>query len=242
MIYGVIGDIHSNYDALTAVIDELQQENVDKILCVGDIVGYAAEPVACIELLIELNCISVAGNHDYAVVDKFPVGYFHADARAAVFWTREQLSHIHRNYLQKLPLVVELDEITLVHGSLNHPECFYYIVTEPDAQLSLDLLETPICFYGHTHVPLAILLDNGIRYVERGSIIDLNAKEKALINVGSVGQPRDWDLRACCVVYDSEKKIVKTKRVKYNIKHAVEKIYEAGLPGINALRLTESIS
>lgn len=242
MIYGIIGDIHSNYDALIAVTDELKQEHVDKVLCVGDIVGYAAEPIQCIDLLADLKCVSIAGNHDYAVVGKFPVSYFHADARAAALWTAKQLSDGYMDFLQNLPLVEEFDGITLVHGSLNHPELFYYIITEPDARLNLDIVKTPICFYGHTHVPLAILLDNGVMRVERGPVINLTTIERALINVGSVGQPRDWDLRASCAIYDSEKKIVKIMRIKYNINSAVEKIYSAGLPGINALRLTENVS
>lgn len=239
MIYGVIGDIHSNYDALTAVVKELQMERVDKILCIGDIVGYAAEPARCIDLVRELNCTVVAGNHDYAVVGKFPVDYFNIDARAAVLWTAGQLSDDYMNFLGSLPLVEELNGITMVHGSLNHPEFFDYIRTGVDAQLTFDILKTSICFYGHTHIPLAMLLDKGSISVDRGIIFDLNTVDKALINVGSVGQPRDWDLRASCAIYDTGKNVVKIKRVKYNINDAVGKIYLAGLPGINALRLTE---
>lgn len=241
MIYGIIGDIHSNYDALTAVVQRLQEEHVDKILCVGDIVGYAAEPAKCIDLIRELNCIVVAGNHDYATIGKFPMNYFHADARAAILWTIQQLSAEHMEFLENLPLVTELDGITLVHSSLNHPEFFDYILSAADAQRSFDLLKTPICFYGHTHIPLALFLDKGNIYIDRENTFNLSDKEKALINVGSVGQPRDWDLRASCAIYDTEKKIARLHRVKYNINDAVGKIYLAGLPGINALRLTESV-
>src|SRR3989304_4885179 len=182
--YGVIGDIHSNYDALTAVIDELRLEHVDKILCVGDIVGYAAEPVKWIDLVRELNCTVVAGNHDYAVVGKFPVNYFHSDARAAVLWTEKQLPNEYLDFLKKMPLVEELDGITLVHGSLNHPEFFDYIRTVVDAQLSFDLLKTPICFYGHTHIPLVFYLKEGNIQVERGPVFDIKKADKVLVNVG----------------------------------------------------------
>lgn len=241
MIYGVIGDIHSNYDALTAVVHKLQEEHVDKVLCVGDIVGYAAEPAKCIDLIRELNCTAVAGNHDYAAVGKFPINYFHADARAAILWTIQQLSDEHIDYLKNLPLVTKLDSITLVHGSLNHPEFFDYILSAVDAQMSFDLLKTPICFYGHTHIPLALFLDKGNIYIDRENTLNINNREKVLINVGSVGQPRDWDLRASCAIYNTEENIVRIHRVKYNINDAVGKIYLAGLPGINALRLTESV-
>lgn len=237
LLYGVIGDIHSNYEALTAVVHELHRERVDRILCTGDIVGYAAEPIQCIDLIRELNCIVVAGNHDYAAVGKFPAGYFHADARTAILWTAKQLPVDCRDFLKRLPLVVELNDITLVHASLNHPEFFDYITTGAEAQLNFDLLKTRICFYGHSHVPLAIFWEGGNIRVDKGGAFELNNAEKSLINVGSVGQPRDWDIRASYAIYDDEKNAVQIKRVKYNIHDAVNKIYKAGLPEINALRL-----
>lgn len=237
MIYGVIGDIHSNCDALESVIHELQQAHVDKVLCVGDVVGYAAEPARCIDLVRELNCTVVAGNHDYAVVGKFPSNYFHSDAREAVLWTARHLSDGYMDFLKNLPLVEEVDGITIVHGSLNHPEFFDYIRTAVEAQLSFDLLKTPICFFGHTHIPLVIYLEKEIIRVDKGPVFDLKKAEKALVNVGSVGQSRDWDLRASCAIYDTDKMTVEIRRIKYNINSAVQKIYSAGLPAVNALRL-----
>lgn len=237
MIYGVIGDIHNNYDALSAVVQALRQEKVDRVLCVGDVVGYAAEPASCIDLVRDLNCISVAGNHDYAAVGKFPAEYFHYDARSVIVWTMNKLTHGYLDFLRNMPLVVELDDITIVHGSLNRPEFFDYITTGADAQLSLDLLKTPICFYGHTHIPMCVYRENGLVRMDRGTVYHLKNAEKALINVGSVGQSRDWDVRACFAIYDSEEKIVQIKRVKYDIHSAAEKIYKAGLPSSNALRL-----
>lgn len=237
MIYGVIGDVHSNFEALTAVVNELQGERVDRILCTGDIIGYAAEPIQCIDLIRELDCVVVAGNHDYAAVGKFPAGYFHADARNAIIWTAKQLTPGYTEFLKTLPLVVELDDITLVHASLNHPEFFDYITSGVEAQLNFDILKTQICFYGHSHVPLAIFYDKGNIHVDKGGVFDLQNVDRVLVNVGSVGQPRDWDIRASYAIYDTNRKLVQIKRVKYNIRNAVDKIYKAGLPGINALRL-----
>lgn len=233
----MIGDVHSNYEALTAVVKDLQGERVDKILCTGDIIGYAAEPIPCIEIIRDLDCTIVAGNHDYAAVEKFPSAYFHADARSAIIWTAHQLTSEHAEFLKKLPLIEELNDITLVHASLNHPEFFDYLTSGADAQLSLDLLKTRICFYGHTHVPLAIFLAEGNLHVDRGGTFDLRNADKALINVGSVGQPRDWDIRASYAIYDEDERTVQIKRVKYNIQATVNKIYKAGLPEVNALRL-----
>ncbi|KKO20589.1 MAG: metallophosphatase family protein [Candidatus Brocadia sp.] len=237
MRYGVIGDVHSNYEALTAVVKELQAERVDKVLCTGDIIGYAAEPIPCIEIVRDLCCAIVAGNHDYAAVEKFPSAYFHADARNAIIWTAHQLTNEHVEFLKQLPLVEEVNDITLVHASLNRPEFFDYITTGAEAQLNLDLLKTRICFYGHSHVPLAIFLTKGNLHVDQGTTFDLRNADKALINVGSVGQPRDWDIRASYAIYDEKEKIVQIKRVKYNIQDTVNKIYKAGLPEVNALRL-----
>ncbi|MCF6147109.1 MAG: metallophosphoesterase family protein [Candidatus Kuenenia sp.] len=237
MIYAIIGDIHSNYDALAAVADEIRKEHVDKIFCVGDVVGYAAEPNLCIDLTQQLCCKIVAGNHDYAVVGKFPVSYFNKAAKEAALWTSKQLSKSYKDYLLNMPLIEECNDITLVHASLNRPEFFDYITSFADAQLSFDILRTPLCFYGHTHVPSALFLNHGSIQLEKGHVFDLNNVEKALINVGSVGQPRDWDLRASYAIYDSEQKIVQIKRVKYDIHSAMEKIYKAGLPKENALRL-----
>lgn len=239
MIYAIIGDIHSNFDAFKEVAHAIQWEQVDKILCTGDIVGYAAEPNECIALVKDLKCITVAGNHDYATVDKFPVSYFNYDARVSALWTAKQLSAENVEFLKNLPLVVvdEKEGITLVHASLNKPEIFNYIVSLLDAQLNFDLLNTFVCFYGHTHVPIVFVLLNGMPSLNRESTVDLSECEKALVNVGSVGQPRDWDIMASYTVYDSQKKIVSIKRVKYNIQDAMDKIVMAGLPKMNALRL-----
>lgn len=238
MIYGIIGDIHSNGDALTAILAAMRQEHVDSVLCVGDIVGYAAEPGLCIDLIRESACAVVAGNHDYAVVGKFPVNYFNADAKSAVLWTAKQLSKGAMDYLRDLPLTERVSGITLAHGSLYRPEFFDYITTIIEAGLAFDQMDTPVCFYGHTHVPLGIFMSDGKISVCTGNEYDLSNAEKALINVGSVGQPRDCDVRASYALYDTEKKIVKIHRVIYNIHSATEKIYSAGLPKFNAQRLT----
>lgn len=239
MLYGIIGDIHSNYDALLAVVNDLHRSNIHKILCVGDIVGYAAEPVKCIDLIRELDCTVVAGNHDYAAIGKFPLTYFNHDAKDSILWTSKQLPSNQLEYLEHLPLVQELEGITIVHASLNRPEFFTYILSSLDAQRCFDLLNNPVCFFGHTHVPLAIYLNNENVHLDKGNCFQLQTMGKALVNVGSVGQPRDWDIRASYAVYDSSQKIVHVRRVKYDIHSAMHKIRIAGLPASNALRLME---
>lgn len=222
MRYAVFSDIHSNLEAFETVLEALKKERVDKHFCVGDIVGYAANPKECIKVIRDLNCPIVCGNHDWAVVDLIDYSYFNVYARAAVDWTKIQLDDSEKDYLKDLPLKYEDEEITLVHGSLERPEEFDYIFGEADASRTLDLCRTKICFVGHTHSPA--------RFTKGG---------KRLVNVGSVGQPRDNDPRAAYCIYDTDTGTVEIKRVKYDIRKTMNKILDAGLPEVLAYRLLE---
>jgi len=234
--YGIFGDVHGNLDALEAVLAALEREEVDKFYCVGDIVGYGARPSECIARIRALDCPTVAGNHDHGVVEKTSIEYFNPDARGAVLWTREHLSEEEMSFLADLPLVVDTSEFTLAHGTLHSPELFDYIQTIYDAHLSFQQLRRPICFLGHSHVPITFFDDNPISYFMEPEI-QIGGAERLLVNVGSVGQPRDQDPRAAYVVYDTAKRMIWVRRVEYDIDAAAEKIKEAGLPIMNAERL-----
>lgn len=222
MRYGIFSDIHSNLEALEVVLDALKKEKVDKYFCVGDVVGYAANPKECIEIMRELDCPTVCGNHDWAVVDVIDYSNFNSYARAAVEWTKAELDDAEKGYLKNLPLTYEDEEITMVHGSLESPEEFEYIFDELTAFRTLNLCRTKICFIGHTHSPAEYF--KGV---------------KRLVNVGSVGQPRDGDPRASYCIYDLDKDTVEIKRVEYNIQKTMNKILAAELPKILAFRLAE---
>lgn len=236
MRYGIFGDIHANLEALSAVLRAYSEEKIDRYFCVGDIVGYGADPSQCLQKIRELNCLTVAGNHDYAVAEKLPTDYFNAYAREAVNWTKRQLSAEELEFLSNLQLVAEVDSITLVHGTLKYPEMFDYIQTTYDAYLSLQLLRNKVCFVGHSHVPIAFLQTETIVPTYETEI-PLRNVGKALINVGSVGQPRDENPKAAYAIYDSDEKKVWIKRVDYDINKAGAKILKAGLPPILAERL-----
>lgn len=236
MLYAVLGDIHSNFDALEAVLAELKKAKVDNILSVGDTVGYGAEPGLCIQTMRRVAGDTVAGNHDYGAVNKTDIEYFNPEAKEAVLWTSKQLSREDNLYLSDLPLVIEKDNMTLVHGSLHIPELFAYIRTFYDAELCFRGLKNEVCFVGHSHIPVAIVKDSTIRTI-RDPEISLKNVPKAIINVGSVGQPRDRNPNACYVLYDTEKKSVQFKRVEYDIVGASAKIIKAGLPTFNAERI-----
>lgn len=234
--YGIFGDIHGNYDALKAVLEFLAKEGTDTYLCTGDIVGYGAEPDQCIDAVRERCVVSLAGNHDHAACGKLDTEYFNIFARQVANWTRQHLSDDYAKWLGSLPFICHFEEFTLAHGSAHSPEVFNYITTIFDAELSFECLDKPILFYGHTHIPLAFFDTVPMTYTMDHEI-RINAEGKTLVNVGSVGQPRDEDPRASCALYDSEKQVVWLHRVAYDVKAAGKKIIEAGLPEALAIRL-----
>jgi len=243
MRIGILGDIHSNLEALTATVAALREERIDHWVQVGDIVGYGADPRACLDLVRELNCSVCMGNHDAAVVRMLDTDYFNTYARAAIDWTREQLRPSDLDYLEALPLVVEHHTFTVVHGTLHMPQLFGYVLSQVEAKQSLRQQRTLMSFVGHSHVPaiyierphhnpneLDVLHDNEIETSTDGA-------ERILVNVGSVGQPRDEDPRAAYAVYDGAQHSVSVKRVPYDIETAQAKIRKAGLPDVLADRL-----
>ena len=237
MRYAIFGDIHGNLEALETVLSHCKKESVDRYLCLGDIVGYGANPDQCCDIVREMGCPTVAGNHDWAVCGKLSIEFFNTYAKQAVYWTRDNIKEENMTFLRELPLVHEVnDDITLVHGSLNFPDLFDYIQTSQDARLSLEKLRTRVCFLGHSHVPVTFFSGPMVSY-SMSYEINLKGFEKALVNVGSVGQPRDENPKSCFAIYDSEKEMVKITRLEYDIEATGRKILDAGLPEILAERL-----
>ncbi|MCZ6601838.1 MAG: metallophosphoesterase family protein [Planctomycetota bacterium] len=238
MRYAIISDLHSNLDALERVIEDIRKQKVDRHLCLGDIIGYGAQPNECIRLVREeLKCLTIAGNHDWAALGKTNIDYFNAYAKEATLWTREQLSEDEVKYIDSLPLIEHLPEdFTLVHGTLYNPELFDYIQTSYDAYLSLQALDGRVCFLGHSHVPITFFQGEMISYT-LSQEISLEIGVKALVNVGSVGQPRDDNPKASYAIYDTDKRKVWIRRIEYDIESAGQKIRDAGLPEVLAERL-----
>ncbi|MEE9515391.1 MAG: metallophosphoesterase family protein [Candidatus Brocadiales bacterium] len=235
-----MGDIHSNLEALNTVLKDIERQGTDKLLSIGDVVGYAAEPSSCLAALRNSTDTIVAGNHDFAAAGKMNIDYFNPHAREAVLWTRAHLSDKEQDFLSNLPLTIELDkeDITLVHSTLYEPDQFHYLHSYNDAEACFSLLKTFICFLGHSHVPAAVLKDaDGSIRTETKEEVSLKDAKQAIINVGSVGQPRDKDPRACYVLYDTDAALIRFRRLEYDIDAASKKIREAGLPEIEAERL-----
>ncbi|MCD6521963.1 metallophosphoesterase family protein [Candidatus Calescamantes bacterium] len=237
MRYGIISDIHGNLEALEAILKELKKEGVERFLMVGDVVGYGANPKECIEIVRELPGITgVAGNHDWGVLEKTPLEYFNLVAKEALIWTKDVLKEMHLKFLEKLPLMVEEEDFTLVHATLEAPQEWRYIYSTYEAHRNMDLQNTRVCFCGHSHIPIFFFQNEHV-FFGREEVLEIKEGYKYLINVGSVGQPRDGDPRACAVIYDTEKKVVKYIRKEYNISRAQEKIWEEGLPRVLGIRL-----
>jgi len=238
MRYAIFSDVHSNLTALEAVIEAYKKEAIDIYLCVGDIVGYAVEPKECIKLVKEICSFTVAGNHDWAVVDLFPINYFNKQAKEAILWTKDKIEQEDKYYLSSLKLVYENRDLTLVHSTLDEPEMFFYMTDIEEAKKTFDFLRTDICFIGHSHISGVFFEDEEKNiYYDRPSYIKLKENNRYIINVGSVGQPRDGNPFACYCIFDTEKKEVWIKRINYDIKSTYNRIVKEGLPKILAERL-----
>jgi predicted phosphodiesterase len=236
MRYGLISDIHGNHEALAAALDFLDKQKIDKYLCLGDVVGYGAEPSLCLKRVMELGCDMIAGNHDFAAVGKISVDYFNIFAKESTLWTQDHLSADDKALLSAQPLVRDYSGFTLVHGSLYMPQAFDYIQTIIDALYSFRELTEQVLFIGHSHVPITFIETDSISFSVNDTI-PIEKGKRYIINIGSVGQPRDEDPRSCFAIFDTTARIVRICRQEYDIEGAVKKIIAAGLPEINAERL-----
>jgi len=241
MRYAIISDIHANLEALSTVLRALSLEKIDRYLCVGDIVGYGAEPEQCIERTLELDPVVVQGNHDIASADLSGINSFNDIAREAAIWTHKKLSEKYKQLLKKLPLVYKNRFLTMAHGTLHEPQNFHYMLDRHAAILSFDNLKTKICFVGHSHVPGIFTYKGDLPEYFYSQTLKLEKSKKYIANVGSVGQPRDGDPRACYCIYDKKNSSLEIRRVAYNVKKAQKKILAAGLPPYLAHRLGDGV-
>ena len=244
----IVSDIHANLEAFESVLTDADaQGGFDVAWFLGDLVGYNADPGACIALLRSLPNVAIAGNHDHAVTGKLDPERFNGAARDAALWTVDHLSGEELRYLAALPEVQQVDRFTMVHGSLRDPVIEYLL--RPDAaQATFDLLETQFCLVGHTHYPL-VWQETDDRPV--GALLDLTdppqptAGQRLILNPGSVGQPRDGDWRASYLLYDTgvgdELGSLVYRRVEYDLEQAQAKIRAAGLPESLASRLAKGL-
>ncbi len=237
MKFAIFGDIHANLEALEAVLTDAAAQDCTHFTCLGDIVGYNANPRECLQVVQQLDCPVVKGNHDEeASMDTEIIG-LNPLAQRALEWTREALSGGDKQWLQDLRFVRQVRDFTIVHATLDSPSGWNYVTNKFDAMASFTYQFTSVCFFGHTHTPRFYVKEGAVR-METGDCLHLCDGKKYFINVGSVGQPRDSNWRASYAIYDVVNQQVQLRRLEYDIEKAQEKILRAGLPEMLASRLT----
>ncbi|HMD88009.1 MAG TPA: metallophosphoesterase family protein [Anaerolineaceae bacterium] len=236
----IISDIHGNLPALDAVLQDANP--VDATWCLGDLVGYGPNPNECIERVRSLpKSICVLGNHDAAALGQIDLQAFNREARFSARWTQEHLSPESLEFLRNLPEVVQYGDVTLTHGSPRNP-VWEYLLDTNTATINFEYFGTKICLVGHTHLPIVYYAPNGNQKTE-WNIIKVGEPTKitrrAIINPGSVGQPRDHDPRAAYAIFDPLENIWEARRLIYDVSETQKRIYAAGLPERHAIRLAE---
>jgi predicted phosphodiesterase len=236
MRLAILSDIHSNLEALEAVLADARERECTQFVCLGDVVGYNANPHECVERVRAMDCPIVKGNHDEQASLNESSRDFNELAEHAIEWTRNNLTEEDKEWLRGLRLQRQVRDFTIVHATLDTPAQWGYVFNNLDAAASFTYQHTAVCFFGHTHVPMAFIRDEGIKRV-RIEQLPIDMTKKYFINTGSVGQPRDADWRAAYCIYHLEKNVVEQRRVKYDLATAQKKIVKAGLPRLLAERL-----
>lgn len=239
-ILAVFSDVHANLEALHAVLEDINAQGTSQLVCLGDIVGYAASPAQCLELVRSLGCPVVQGNHDEAAGTDMALNGMHSVAQSGIEFARQKLTTEQRSYLASLPLSSSSKSCQFVHSSLNATSEWRYVMRAKEAQEHFNIQTESLCFCGHTHVPTVWHLSNtgNIKSWRGHGRIELPAGGKTLINVGSVGQPRDLCSDACYALCDPQARWVEFRRIPYDIQKTKRKVMRAKLPRYAAQRLS----
>ena len=236
MRYAVIADIHANLEGLEVVLNDAKEQKCTHYCCLGDVVGYNANPKECLEIVRSMGMPCVKGNHDEYCSTEEDLEGFNPHAAEAVNWTRRQLSMEDRQWLRDLKYVRLVASFSIVHATLDGPQRWGYVFDKLAAAASFTYQNTSVCFFGHTHVPVAFVRDSMVRGGTY-SKFKVEPGKKYFVNVGAVGQPRDGNPKAGYVVYDLDEGTIELRRLDYDIPKAQKKIMEAGLPQRLADRL-----
>ncbi len=236
MKFAIIADIHGNWEALQVVLEDIQHQKCTHYACVGDVVGYNANPKECLDLIRSMGMPVVKGNHDEYCSSEDALEGFNPHAAEAVNWTRKQLTTDDRQWLRDLKYTRMVTSFSMVHATLDGPQRWGYVFDKLGAAASFPYQTTQVCFFGHTHVPVAFIRDSMVRGGTY-SKFKVEPGKKYFVNVGAVGQPRDGNPKAGYVVYDMDASTIELRRLDYDIATAQEKIRAAGLPERLAERL-----
>lgn len=238
MRFAILGDIHGNLDALQVVLADAERENITHYVSVGDVVGYGPNPKECLQIVRDqLTCPVVKGNHDELASQDNSTLSFNQLAAEAIAWTRDQLDDDDKAFLRDLRFVRLVEDFTLVHSTLDMPNRWGYVFDRLAAASSMSYQSTAVCFFGHTHVPLAFIREGTVRQERDWTTVEVKPGCRYFINVGSVGQPRDGNPKTGYVIYDTAEHRIHLKRLDYDIPAVQRKILAAGLPKKLADRL-----
>ncbi|MDX1952759.1 MAG: metallophosphoesterase family protein [Verrucomicrobiota bacterium] len=238
MKYAIIADIHANLEALQVVLEDIKAQKCTHYACLGDVVGYNANPKECLDIIRGMGMPCVKGNHDEYCSTENDLEGFNPHAAEAINWTRDQLTLDDRQWLRDLKYIRLVASFSIVHATLDGPQRWGYVFDKLAAAASLTYQNTSVCFFGHTHVPLAFIRDSVVRGGTY-SKFKVEPGKKYFVNVGSVGQPRDGIWQAAYVVYDMVEQTIELRRLEYDIATTQKKILEAGLPSRLAERLAQ---
>lgn len=239
----IFSDIHGNYHALQAVLEAIDKESPDLVICCGDVVGYGARPNECVNEIRDREIPVIAGNHDHACLMLTDISNFNDIAKAAVIWTKDVLTEENVAFLRQMPLTIKdpANDLYYVHASPKDPGEWNYVLTMGEARTNFNYFTERICFIGHSHQPFIIENDKDDLVCPNRPEIDLREGCRYLVNVGSVGQPRDHNPDACYVMLDLEKQRLEIRRLKYDLAGAQKAITDAGLPRDLAERLAHGM-
>ncbi len=236
MKYAIIADIHANLEAFQVVLEDAKQNECTHYACLGDVVGYNANPKECLDIVREMKMPCVKGNHDEYCSGENDLEGFNPHATAAIHWTRDQLTEDDRAWLRDLRYFRLVANFSIVHATLDGPERWGYVFNKLEASASFTYQNTRVCFFGHTHVPVAFVRDSAVRGGTY-SKFRVEPGKKYFVNVGSVGQSRDGVPKATYVIYDMDLGTIELRRLDYDMETTMRKIREAGLPERLAERL-----
>ncbi|MBA3386918.1 MAG: metallophosphatase family protein [Verrucomicrobiota bacterium] len=236
MRFAVFSDLHANLEATEAVLADARQKECTHYICLGDVVGYNANPHECVDLVRKMNCPIVKGNHDEQACLAESSRDFNDLAERAIDWTRANLTADDKQWLSEARMTRQVRDFTIVHATLDTPGEWGYVFNNLDAVASFTYQHTTVCFFGHTHVAGAFVRDDGVKRVRTEQLM-IEPGKKYFINTGSVGQPRDGDPRAAYCIYHTDRSVVEQRRIRYDLPKAQRKIVAAGLPRLLAERL-----
>lgn len=242
MRYAFISDIHANLEALEAVFEDIDSQDISEVICLGDIVGYGANPNECVDLVKRQCPTTLLGNHDAAAVEILSTQHFNIHAKIAIEWTTQNLRRDVKNTLADLPLKSTSNILTLVHATPYEPNMWYYITSLEEAAFNFQFFDTQVCLVGHTHIPIIIVLDDQKElYVHQDITIRLNdiPGSRLLVNVGSVGQPRDRNPKSCYGIFDTDTTEFFYRRVAYNLDKTQQKMKKIKMPEFLISRLED---